>query len=191
MSYDEIITKTDELNQNIDLIVNDLHSKISSITDSIKTLKREDSLKYQYELERDYYQILKYNNQIKRFELYKERCKFYKEYLKYIQTNDILNIKRNEYNYIKILQDEVVFFFDSKENELKQRATIQKIVGKEPVAYDMIKELKEDRDHKINWFLKKEFYIDPERIYSLDYLNYDVIEVVNLIYKPKGKKKIA
>ena len=107
------------------------------------------------------------------------------------EKDDILNIKRNEYNFIKTLQDEVILYFDSKERQLKQRAIIEKICDREQTSLAKIGDLKKDRDKKYNIFLKREFYLDDDRLYSLDYLNYDVNEVMDIVYKPKEKKKAS
>lgn len=191
MSYDEIATKIDAVTQSIDKRINNLRAHITSITDNIKSRDREDTLKYQYELERDHYKILKYNNEIVRSEMFKKRCRYYKDYLYYVTQKDLLNIKRNEYNFIKILQDETIFYFDSKENELKQRAILEKIAGKEITSYEMIKDLEKDRDKKFSIFLNREFHLDSRKIYSLEYLNYNISQVTDSIYMPKDKKKAA
>ena len=191
MSYDEIVEKINIAIMQIDKNILAYNKKIRLITNTMKARQKDITVKYQYELERDNYMILKTNNDISKAELFKKRCLYYKDYLKYNELNDVLNIKRNEYNFIKTLQDEVIFYFNSKENELKQRATIEKIVGKEVTSYDMIKKLREDRDKKYNMFLNKEFYIDPNKIYTLTYLNYDINEVTKLIYSKRGKNKAA
>ena len=191
MSYEEIIKKIDVAISQVDKNISAYSKKIHLITNTMKARPKDTTVKYQDELERDNYTILKTNNNIVKAELFKKRCRYYKELLKYTKEKDILNIKRNEYNFIKTLQDEVIFYYDSKENELKQRATIEKIVGREVTSYDMINHLLADRDKKYNMFLKKEFYIDPKKIYTLTYLNYDINEVTNLLYSPKNKKKSA
>jgi hypothetical protein len=191
MSYEELVKKIESAINCIDNRIVALNKKIHLITNTIKARPKDTTIKYQYELERDNYSILKTNNDIVKAELFKKRCRYYLEYLKYNKSKDILNIKRNEYNFIKTIQDEVIFYFDSKENELKQRAMIEKIVGKEITSYDMIKDLHKDREKKYNMFLKKEFYLDPDKIYTFSYLNYDINEVTKMIYTPKGKKKAS
>ena len=191
MSYDEIIEKINIAIIQVDKNIVAYNKKLHLITNTMKARPKENTIKYQYELERDNYNILKTNNDIVKAELFKKRCRYYMELLKYNELNDILNIKRNEYNFIKTLQDEVIFYFDSKENELKQRATIEKIVGREVKSYDMIKQLHIDRDKKYNMFLNKEFYINPSKINTLTYLNYDINEVTKLIYSSRTRKKAS
>lgn len=191
MSYEEIIEKINIAIKQIDKNIVAYKNKIHLLTKTMEARIKEATIKYQYELERDNYAILKTNNDIVKAKLFKKRCHYYMEYLKYSKEKDILNTKRNEYNFIKTLQDEVIFYFDSKENELKQRATIEKIVGREVTSYDMIKELHVDREKKYNIFLNKEFYINPKKIYTLTYLNYDINEVTKLIYSPKEVKKVS
>ena len=191
MSYEELVKKIEIAINQVNNNIKAYNKKIHLITNNMKNRKKDTSIKYQYELERDNYTILKTNNDIVKAELFKKRCRYYIELLKYNEEKDILNIKRNEYNFIKTLQDEVIFYFDSKENELKQRATIEKIVGKDVTSYDMIKELHNDRDKKYNMFLNKEFYLNPKKLYTLTYLNYNINEVTNLIYKSNGRKKSA
>ena len=191
MKSNEIIEKIDKAISCMDARVSSLNKKIHLLSDSMKSLSKDNFVKYQYELEKNNYYILKANNDIVKAELFKKRCRYYKELLKYYDKKDILNIKRNEYNFIKTIQDEVIFYYDSKENELKQRATIEKIVERDISSYDMIKELQKDRDKKYDMFLKKEFFIDPKKIYTLDYLNYNIDEVTKMIYQPKGKRKAS
>ena len=191
MSYDEIIKKIDIAIEQIDKNIIAYKKKIHLVTNTVKSREKDTTIKYQYELERDNYIILKTNNEIVKAELFKKRCNYYKELLKYHKEKDILNIKRNEYNFIKTLQDEVIFFFDSKENELKQRANIEKIVGREISSYEMIKDLHNDRDKKYNIFLNKNFYLDPDKLYTLTYLNYDINEATKLLYSSKNKKKAS
>lgn len=191
MSYSELIEKIEVAIKCVDQRIAVLNKKVHLITNTMKVRQKDTSVKYQYELERDNYTILKTNNDIVKAELFKKRCRYYMDFLKYSEKKDILNIKRNEYNFIKTLQDEVIFYFDSKENELKQRAIIEKIVGKEVTSYDMIRELDKDREKKYNMFLNKEFYLNPNKIYTLTYLNYDINEVTNKIYSPKGRKKAS
>ena len=191
MSYSELIEKIEVAIKCVDQRIAVLNKKVHLITNTMKVRQKDTSVKYQYELERDNYTILKTNNDIVKAELFKKRCRYYMDFLKYSEKYVILNIKRNEYNFIKTLQDEVIFYFDSKENELKQRAIIEKIVGKEVTSYDMIRELDKDREKKYNMFLNKEFYLNPNKIYTLTYLNYDINEVTNKIYSPKGRKKAS
>ena len=55
----------------------------------------------------------------------------------------------------------------------------------------MIKDLEKDRDKKFSIFLNREFHLDSRKIYSLEYLNYNISQVTDSIYMPKDKKKAA
>ena len=191
MNYNEISFKIDLAIKSIDERIEQLTNKLSHYSNILKEKNLDNSKRSRYELERNNYYILTTNDDIKKSQLFKKRCQYYKEYLFYKEKNDILNIKRNEYNFIKTLQDEVIFYFDSKERQLKQRAIIEKICDREQTSLLKIEELKKDRNKNYNIFLNREFYLDDEYIYTLNYLNYDVNEVMNITYKPKNKKKAS
>ena len=191
MNYNEISFKIDLAIKSIDERIELLTNKLSHYSNILKEKNLDNSKRSRYELERNNYYILTTNDDIKKSQLFKKRCQYYKEYLFYKEKNDILNIKRNEYNFIKTLQDEVIFYFDSKERQLKQRAIIEKICDREQTSLLKIEELKKDRNKNYNIFLNREFYLDDEYIYTLNYLNYDVNEVMNITYKPKDKKKAS
>ncbi len=191
MNYNEISFKIDLAIKSIDERIEQLTNKLSHYSNILKEKNLDNSKRSRYELERNNYYILTTNDDIKKSQLFKKRCQYYKEYLFYKEKNDILNIKRNEYNFIKTLQDEVIFYFDSKERQLKQRAIIEKICDREQTSLLKIEELKKDRNKNYNIFLNREFYLDDEYIYTLNYLNYDVNEVMNITYKPKDKKKAS
>ena len=191
MNYNEISFKIDLAIKSIDERIEQLTNKLSHYSNILKEKNLDNSQRSRYELERNNYYILTTNDEIKKSQLFKKRCQYYKEYLFYKEKNDILNIKRNEYNFIKTLQDEVIFYFDSKERQLKQRAIIEKICDREQTSLLKIEELKKDRNKNYNIFLNREFYLDDEYIYTLNYLNYDVNEVMNITYKPKDKKKAS
>ena len=191
MNYNEISFKIDLAIKSIDERIEQLTNKLSHYSNILKEKNLDNSKRSRYELERNNYYILTTNDDIKKSQLFKKRCQYYKEYLFYKEKNDILNIKRNEYNFIKTLQDEVIFYFDSKERQLKQRAIIEKICDREQTSLVKIEQLKKDRDKKYNIFLKREFYLEEEHLYTLDYLNYDVNEVMNITYKPKERKKAS
>ena len=185
MNYNEISFKIDLAIKSIDERIEQLTNKLSHYSNILKEKNLDNSKRSRYELERNNYYILTTNDDIKKSQLFKKRCQYYKEYLFYKEKNDILNIKRNEYNFIKTLQDEVIFYFDSKERQLKQRAIIEKICDREQTSLLKIEELKKDRNKNYNIFLNREFYLDDEYIYTLNYLNYDVNEVMNITYKQK------
>ena len=191
MNYNEISFKIDLAIKSIDERIEQLTNKLSHYSNILKEKNLDNSKRSRYELERNNYYILTTNDDIKKSQLFKKRCQYYKEYLFYKEKNDILNINKNEYNFIKTLQDEVIFYFDSKERQLKQRAIIEKICDREQTSLLKIEELKKDQNKNYNIFLNREFYLDDEYIYTLNYLNYDVNEVMNITYKPKNKKKAS
>ncbi len=190
MDYSEISKKIDIVIKTIDARIQKLDTIVRNYSN--KVFKKDENIqKYRYELERNNYYIIKYSNEREKSRLFKNRCIYYKEYLKYKELGDILNIKRNEYNIIKTLQDETIFYFTSVESELQKKALIQRIVGREETALDKIQSLRQDRDKKYRIFLNKEFTLDEDRLYTLDYLNYDINEVTDLVYKKQSKKKAS
>ena len=192
MSYEEVIQKIDEVISNINLRIQQINKKIEIYSRQIKQRKKEENKKkYQYELERDNYSILKCNNEIKKSELFKKRCSYYKEYLFYIKNNDLINIKKSEYNFIKTLQEETILFFDSREEELKQRAILERICDKNTISIYKLTSLEKLRDEKYEMFLKDDFYLEENRLYTLNYLNYDINEVTSLIYEHDIKRKVS
>lgn len=191
MNYNEISFKIDGAIKSIDERLEILSNKLTHYSNILKEKNLDNSKRSRYELERNNYYILTTNDKIKKCHLFKKRCEYYQAYLYFKEKDDILNIKRNEYNFIKTLQDEVILYFDSKERQLKQRAIIEKICDREQTSLAKIEDLKKDRDKKYNIFLKREFYLDDDRLYTLDYLNYDVNEVMDIVYKPKEKKKAS
>lgn len=190
MSYKEIAEKIDEVISGLDIRIQKVNKKMELYSHQIKNRKKDINLqKYQYELERDNYGILKCKDELKKIELFKKRCMAYKEYLYNIEKNDLLNIKKQEYNFIKLLQEETILYFESKEDELKQRAVLERICGKELKSLIEIKLLEEKRDAKYEMFLKDEFYLDEDKLYTLEYLNYDINEVTTIIYEQDLKKR--
>ena len=189
MKYEEIIEKIDEVLKSIDEIIKNEKQKKEAYLDNQKNIEKTDNIKkYQYELERENYRIIKANNKIVKYELFKKRCSSYKKYLINKDQNNLFEAKKYEYEFIKSLQDENIFYFDSIETELKQKTLIEKICDKEITSLEKLKALDNDRQKKYNIFLKRDFTLEENKIYSLEYLNFDVNEVTNLIYKPTSKK---
>ena len=110
MDYSEISKKIDIVIKTIDARIQKLDTIVRNYSN--KVFKKDENIqKYRYELERNNYYIIKYSNEREKSRLFKNRCIYYKEYLNYKELDDILNIKRNEYNIIKTLQDETIFYF--------------------------------------------------------------------------------
>lgn len=180
MKYDEVISKTDVVLSKIDERIKDIEAK--KATHSLTELdKYKDVLQKRYEVEKASYYILKYNAEIKRCELFIKRCNDYKEYLTYLQKKDIINIKKYEYSFIKNLQEELSFFYESKLKLAKQKNYVNKICGKEE-NIEEINKLEHERDLKYK-LLENDFEFDTSKLYTLEYLNFDVNATIDMLYK--------
>ena len=192
MDYKEIVQKIDEVLLSVDSRTEQVNKKIEIYSQQIKKRKKgKDKRKYQYELERDNYNNLKCNNELKKINLFKQRCNNYKNYLSYIEQNDLINIKKSEYDFIKTLQEETILYFESKEEELKQRAVLERICEKDITSIGKIISLEKKRDEKYDMFLNDEFYLEEDKLYTLTYLNYDVNEVTDIVYESEKTRKAS
>ena len=190
MDNKEIIKKIDQVISNIDLRIKNLFEKNDMYTHMAKEREKCGSIKkYHYELEKTNYEILKCFNQIRKSELFKKRCLVYKEYLNSLNTNDPIETKSKEYKFLKILQEETIFDYDSEIKELNQRSIVEKICNKEDTSTKKIKDLETERNKKLQIFSKQQFHIQKERQYSLDYLNYDTNPVVQISFRQIRKAR--
>jgi len=82
-------------------------------------------------------------------------------------------------------------FYDLKIEELKIKKVIENICGVESESILKIRELKERKEKNLNKFLNRNFIFDEEKIYTNEYLDYDIEEVVNKIYKRQTKRKAS
>ena len=179
MQYEDIIKK-------IDVVLNKIDDRIKSIEEKKKKHsfteldKYENTLQKRYEIEKASYYILKYDTEIQRCELFIKRCNDYKEYLAYLQKKDIINIKKHEYNFIRDLQDEVAFFYESKIKLEKQKNYVNKLCGKEENDSEITK-LEKDRDSKYK-IMTNDFELSIKKLYTLEYLNFDAITVIDMLF---------
>lgn len=183
MTYDEIIIKIDDILKNIDSRILTIDGKKKEYSDKIH-VECDDPIQKTYEIEKNTYYINKYDSEIKRCVLFKNRCKYYKNYLFCLQEKDIIKIKESEYSFIKNLQDELEYYYDSKIKQIRQKNYINKLCGQEEDTAE-IKELEKNRDKRYNTLLKKDFNFSNKKIYTLEYLNFDVEKVVDLLFKKK------
>lgn len=165
--------------------INDLQKKLFFYSSQFKKQKFT-SKKYQLELEKYHYQILKCNNEIERTKIYKNRCKVYLEYLK--SKNNIFLEKQMKYDYIKILQHEAISIIDFKIKELEQQQLIEKILGSKNNILIEKESLISKKNKLFNKFLNNDFEFEEENINSVHYLNYNVFDIIKASYKSKNKK---
>ena len=184
MGYMELVKKIDAVIENVDTMNITLKDKLSSYTDTIISFTN-NQLKYQYEVAKKAYQIHKTKNKIEKNNYFKERCVAYINYLKSRETNDALNIRMSEYEYLKILQDESFYYYDTKLEEFKMRKKIEELVGEEQKSKKEINNLIKEKNKACKYYTKYDFKFNTKKIYSLDYLNYDVGETLDLIYMDK------
>lgn len=163
---------------------------ISHITGEKIIKKNPNSDEYKSELEQYTYKLLQIYNMIGRFELYIERCEKYKLYLFSLESKDDLEIKHNEFAFLKILQEEYINYIGSTINELKQR---KKIENKHDELNLEIEKLNNRKNTIYKEFINSDMFIDLERVYTSDYLDFDIEKVINRIYPnlsvKKGKRK--
>lgn len=163
---------------------------ISNIVREKIIKKNPNSDEYKSELEQYTYKLLQIYNMIGRFELYIERCEKYKLYLFSLESKDDLEIKHNEFAFLKIVQEEYIDYIGSIVNELKQR---KKIENKHDELNLEIKKLNNRKNKIYSEFINSDMFIDLERIYTSDYLDFDIEKVINRIYPnlsvKKGKRK--
>ena len=163
---------------------------ISNIVREKIIKKNPNSDEYKSELEQYTYKLLQIYNMIGRFELYIERCEKYKLYLFSLESKDDLEIKHNEFAFLKIVQEEYIDYIGSTINELKQR---KKIENKHDELNLEIEKLNNRKNKIYSEFINSDMFIDLERIYTSDYLDFDIEKVINRIYPnlsvKKGKRK--
>lgn len=169
-----------------------LESKIDKVSANLeqqKEYKETNQKKYRYELEKYNYQIIKNQAEINRCRLFIDRCVKYLKYLNTIKQADIITIKQAEYDIIKNIQEEAIYFYTTKIEVLKQRKIVENICEVKTDTEQDIENIQKDRDKIYSAFENKEFHFDQEAIYTTDYLDFDVIGVANKLYLIDQNKK--
>jgi hypothetical protein len=184
-------------------LINKIDIVIKSQEDNIKELENKKNIynsnfkdkhfeikdpNYQYYLEKYHYQFLVCDNKIKKAKLYINRCLAYQNYLKSLDKNNPFLEKECEYRYINDLQAETIFTFDSKISELDQKKKLETLTGKSWNASNEKEKLLNEKTKILNKFLNQDFIFNSEEIYTVYYLNYDVIDVAKNNYKGKSRK---
>lgn len=188
-----------ELKTKINLVVSSIKNRITNLESNVEAaslrlkeqikFKETNQKKYQYELEKYNYQILKNKAEINRCRLFINRCSKYLNYLDTLNQDNIITIRKSEYDIIKNIQEEAIYFYTSKLEVLDQRRVIENICDVKSDTESDKKDLIRERNKIYNTFENKEFHFDPEAVYTTDYLDFDAISVVNKLYLIDQNKK--
>lgn len=187
----EFFDKIETLVNSIVINLKDLNSKKDSYYQQypfISSYKDTNEKKYRYELEKNNYQILKVNNEIVKHELFIARCRAYLKYLKSLDSTNEILIKEKEYEFIKTFQNEVIHYYYGRIKELELKSLIERICEVEPKAIVQRNDMLAKREEILNKFSNSNFNIKKSKLYTNEYLNYNVDEVIENLYSKKEKK---
>lgn len=146
--------------------------------------------KYQFELNKNNYCILKIENEIKRSELYLDRCQAYLKYLNSLDTDNPFYEKQTAYNFIKVFQDEAISYYFNLIKELEYKIIVEKSGGLKTDTY-ALKEKSEAKKNRIfEIFSKGQFHFENEKIYTNSYLDYNIDKTIKNLYEKSKKKAV-
>lgn len=181
--------------EKINIAINFSKQNIQKINDNIeytskKTIellnnKNVNKEEYRIELQKYNYILLKYNHLIEQYNLYIERCNIYLEYIKSLNLKDEILIKHSEYKLIKNIQEEYIYKIKSDLSELKEK----NLFMRENIDSEL-KKMIENKNKYYERFIDGDYFIDQNKVFSNEYLNFEIYSLVTKIYPNKYKRKI-
>lgn len=170
--------------QNIEKINNNIKNTSRKATELLNE-KNVNTEEYRIEIQKYNYILLKYNHLIEQYNLYIERCNIYLEYIKVLNLKDEILIKHLEYKLIKNIQEEYIYKIKSDISELKEK----KLFMDENID-SILEKIIENKNKYYERFIDGNYFIDQTKVFSNEYLNFEIYSLITKIYPNKYKRKI-